>query len=438
VKKTWILWLLLVFAFCWEGCTGSVEDPNKTKKQETALTWHKDIRPLVEKHCVSCHTKGGLAPFTLTSLEDIKKHAASVRDAVVKKRMPPWPADNKCNEYSLNLAMKDTEIKTLTEWLDKGTPTGDPATYVAPKLKEKIKADFQIKLKMKEGYSPIQKPDDYRCFVLDWTATKTQYVTGFRMTPGNAKIVHHIIPYVIPKKKVAKLKELQNEDKAPGYSCFGGSRASGDWLGVWVPGTDSTIYPKGTGIKISEGSKIVLQVHYNVLSATPDPDKSIVELQVADKVDKEAMMVPVFNPTWGQKGGMKIPAGQTDVKHVWAADYGTYLKSEFIIYGVMPHMHLLGKSIKTVVKTKEGDKKCIVDVPKWDFNWQFYYPLSKPIRTRPGDTLMLECHFDNSQKNQPYINGKQRISQDVFGGEGTTDEMCIGIFYAVQVPLKKD
>jgi hypothetical protein len=259
-------------------------------------------------------------------------------------------------------------------------------------------------------------PDDYRCFLLDVEAPTGAYVTGFAVDPGVDAIVHHVIAYLATPDLVATYEALDAEDAMTGWTCFGGpgGDVAASWLGGWVPGSLGDDYPQGTGIPVPEGSKVVLQIHYNTAFSAAVPDETSVSFAVDTEIDHPAAMVRWTDADWLED--LLIPAGESDV--VYAYDAPSPYDSDVKIYSVGLHQHLLGESSSLVVHRADGTDACLLDIPDWDFHWQGSYFLEEPVTVGAGDTIEVTCHWDNAAG-----------TDDVTGGEGRADEMCIGILY---------
>jgi hypothetical protein len=202
------------------------------------------------------------------------------------------------------------------------------------------------------------------------------------------------------------------------------------------------MFPPGTGLLVKAGSKIVLQVHYNLQSLSSDSqvrDLSQVEFALADQVERRAFVLPWTNPQWVSKQKMPIPAGAQNVDHSFGYDPTQYVgvvsggqfdgSSGFRIHNVSLHQHLLGKTSNLTIAHPDGSSTCLLDIPRWDFHWQRGYDLAHRTALFPGDLLNIDCTWDNSAENQPLINGQRQAPRDVNWGENTSDEMCLGILY---------
>jgi hypothetical protein len=409
-------------------------------------TYERDIAPLVQEHCQGCHVPNGIAPFSLTTYEEVTQMQVAARADIEARKMPPFLAAKGCTDYSNDISLSDDQIAMFGAWIDTGSPRGTPS---APTQQQAVNTPtdelprVDATLSMPVSYTPQTSPDDYRCFVLDWNQTTDKFVTGFRVVPGNPKVVHHVIAYLAAPDQVAKVQAKDAADPLPGYTCFGGPGAGADtWLGAWAPGAIGGMYPPNTGLKVVAGSKVVLQIHYNLQSAGTDTtDLTQVQVALDDTVMRQAVLAPWTNPDWTDGMNMKIPAFQSDVEYDFSYDptpIMSWLTNGVLtdgvglrFYSVMAHQHLLGKSSKLEILRNgdEAQSECLLDIPRWDFHWQRSYRFSQGKIFHPGDQLKITCHWDNSAQAQPVINGVQQTSRDVYWGEGTTDEMCLGLLY---------
>lgn len=419
------------------ACSGSAPEPGPTPDGPQAqATWHKDVAPIVQAKCGNCHTEGGIGPFALQTYADVFAHRGAVRAAVHSRAMPPWPPSPDCNSYTQDRALTDAEVALLTRWVDEGAAEGNLSDAVAPATPTGGLSRVDVRLEMAEPYLPNQSPDDYRCFLIDWPETRTRYITGFRADPGNRATVHHVIAFLAKPADLATYQALDNASPGPGYTCFGGP--GGDarratWLGGWAPGSLGQDFPAGTGLRVEPGSKVILQVHYNDHGQRPSADRTAVAFKVDDSVQKVALVQPWTNPAWVEgTTPMSIPAGQADVQHTWSFDFtpfasiisgGVFVNNVPVtVHAAALHMHTRGTRARAEVRRASGARQCLLEIPRWDFHWQGSYGLQRPVQLFNGDQLAVECHWDNSA---PGATGRA-------WGEGTNDEMCLGVFYLTQ------
>jgi hypothetical protein len=383
-----------------------------------APTWHADVAPIVATSCAGCHRDGEIAPFPLTTYDEVSAVGNAVAAAVSERRMPPWLASGDCAEYRDDLSLDDAQIATITGWVDAGMPEGDPDDAV--EIEEDrggglSRVDYDLTLP--EAYTPTHSPDDYRCFAVDWPETEGTYITGYDFVPDNVAIVHHVVAYLAPPEQVEAYAALDAQDPGAGWTCFGGPgvglQEDAQWLGGWAPGGTSGDFPNGTGIHIEPGSQIVLQLHYNTAAASAGPDQSSMQIMVDDEVDAPAYIQPWADPSWLYGDSMLIPAGSTDVSHDFAYAFPESY-TPFRVHNANLHMHTLGKAAKLWIERADGTEECLLDIPRWDFSWQRTYTLEEAKTLEAGDSIHVECTWDNP------------TDADVIWGEGTGDEMCLG------------
>jgi mono/diheme cytochrome c family protein len=404
------------------------------------VTYHRDIRPLVERHCSACHTPGNIAPFPLTSYDEVFAMRETIAVVVDAGTMPPWGMTSECAEIVGDPLVSPDDRERLQAWVDAGGPEGDPNEYVAPEpitLPELTRTDLVLELDA--PYEPQLMPDEYRCFLFEWPHAQTKFVTGFQFEPGNAAIAHHAIAYIIAPADVPDYDARDAQDEGPGYGCFGGPGGSepldfiaSRWLGAWAPGSRVGDLPEGTGLRIDPGSKIVLQMHYNTLASDGNPDRSRMLYRLADAVEREAFMLPWADPSW-LAGDMPIPAGSADTVHAFALDPTSVI--DVLTNGLIPgdtplefftamhHMHKRGSRGFHEIIRPGGERECLLDVPTYDFDWQQQYRYAQSKILRPGDQLHVECQWDNTDNAVP-----------LNWGDGTEDEMCLGVYYITPAP----
>ena len=400
--------------------------------QDGEITYHRDVRPLLERHCVSCHQPGQIAPFSFMSYDEVWPLREAIALAASERTMPPWNPGQGCADYVGDPSLSKDEIDILQAWVDEDGPVGDEKDYAAPEVEEPPGLSrVDVSLTLPEPYEPQLQPDDYRCFVMDWPYDEPNYITGFQVTPDNLEIVHHVITYAIEPGAAAYYDELDAADPGPGYTCFGGPGGgsndwgNGRWLGAWAPGAHNTDFPEGTGLRMEPGTKVVVQVHYNSSAEAGGVDQSTVDYKVDDSIEREAYMMPWANPDW-LSGLMRIPAGE-EATHVWRFDPTIALPfitdavpgfQPIEIHSASHHMHLRGKVGRQAIERAGGDVECLLDIGDYDFNWQTRYRFSEPKILYPGDDLALQCTFHNTDGDS-----------ELNWGEGTEDEMCLGVYF---------
>ncbi len=393
-------------------------DPTADGGRAGAVTYHGDVRPILAEQCVSCHVAGGIGPFPLDTYESAASMASRIAQATRDRIMPPYLADNSgdCQSFRDARWLTDDEIELLTMWDEQGEPLGDPAipAPVAPSLPTLDGALTTIDIGV--SYEPDRgSSDDYRCFIVEAPFDTEYYLTGHHVHPGNQAIVHHVITYA--PYDAAAVTEVRRRDEAeagPGYTCFGAPGVDAFPVVLWAPGGAATNYPSGTGVRLTGGWPLIVQIHYNVLAGSGN-DRTTIDLETAPDVARAARIVPVAD------FDLRLPArmSSTSTTDTWTlSTFTSGMALPVTIYGVFPHMHTLGRTIRVDhIANSDGDEQCMVDVPRWDFNWQREYHLASSTAFAPGDRLSLRCEHANP--------GRQLKTW----GENSSDEMCIAFLY---------
>ena len=354
-------------------------------------------------------------------------------------------------------------------------PSGDGATTAAadhhgvtPAMALPLRpGEHRMTLTMPEAYTPSAPngigTDDYRCFLLDPHLTKPRYLTGTNVLPGNPTVVHHVILFKVSPDQVAEAQTKDDVSSGEGWTCFGGTGLTGDfsnvddanWLGAWAPGGKESVTRPGYGVKLEPGSRIIMQVHYNLLVGD-EPDTSSTQLRWrpddADLTPIHTMLLPApvelpCRPAHDQSPLCDRDNAVADVQARFGPAGNTanvlYLlcggephpsevtsctrpvRQGMTILGVAGHMHLLGRRISIDINPGTPQAKRILDIPIWDFDNQGSHPIP-PVHLDPGDTVKVTCkHVQWLRDRLPSFKGQPE--RYVVWGEGTTDEMCLGM-----------
>ena len=381
-------------------------------------TWHQDIKPLVNEHCNGCHHEGGAGPFEFESYAGTKAMAAAAMDAIEHERMPPWQASRDCRPIEGERYLPPAGRDLFAQWIGAGMPEGQPVAESA-QIRDLPPPDLVGTAGT--TYMPSdERPDDYRCLILDLDFDTDTYIVGTNVAPDQVPIVHHVLVYVIPPNEVAEMQQIDADEPGPGYTCYGTPRTSGvpSPIAAWVPGMGPQMLPDDSMYFLPAGSKLVMQMHYNVLSTPPAADQTALHLYTAD-----VPRASVLESLPQVQLNLTIPAGDPAVEITKLLPYRNATPG--VAVGAAPHMHILGTAIKVQLMRANGDTECVIDLPKWDFNWQQNYRFVEPLEVQQGDTFKLTCMYDNSAENQPVVNGTQLTPRDVHWGDGTLDEMCL-------------
>ena len=407
--------------------------PAPSQPPAPALTYWRDAMPLLSRECATCHYSGGIAPFALTTYADAKANADLIRWALVEGIMPPLPADPITGKpFDDPRIMSAADRARLVRWVDEGASEGDPAS--APAIEPPSREPYgppSIKVDIGTDYAPaVGVTDDYRCFVIDPGFKVDTEITMVDIVPQSAPMFHHGILYLAEPGDVADVRRLDKAEAGPGWTCFGGPGFnSSEWTAAEAVGAMTRPYPAGTAKRIKAGSLMVLQQHYNTNNGL-FRDRTQVHFWKAPKpVNKVPRDYRLVNPLF------RIPAGAKETRVVGNLDIvgaeggGGLLRPTARagwLWRVWGHMHTLGDRFTLDLIRKNGERERLLDIPRWDFNWQGAYDLIDPVKVELGDRVEMACVWDNSADNQPMVRGVKQTPRDVTWGEGTLDEMCLG------------
>ncbi|MBC2931955.1 monooxygenase [Nocardioides sp. zg-1228] len=336
-----------------------------------------------------------------------------------------------------------------------------------------------VELRMAEAYTPEPPEgalDEYRCQVLDPGLTEEAFLTGTQVMPENVAIAHHGIVYAVPPRDADAVREQDARTPGLGWRCFGGTGVEGAdvedddegadpgaaWVDTWAPGAAETLLDQDAGFKLEPGSLIVFQMHYNLLATDGEPagsDRSAVRLRLTDGTpqtreletwsldaptdlpcaagesgplcDRAASIADVtkrFGPEVGEfadeqveecnEGGVPTPGDTQVCDHV--------VEEPVTVFAGFGHMHMLGRSLKVELNPGTPQAKVLLDVPQFDFDDQHMVRLPSPVEVDAGDTLRVTCTHDAGLRQQvPQLS--KLPPRYVVWGDGTGDEMCIGI-----------
>jgi hypothetical protein len=403
------------------------------------VTFDRDVLPILQRHCQACHRPGQVAPMSFLSYQSARPWAKAMKAAVLAKKMPPWFADMmETQSHILNdSSLKQSEIETLSSWVDGGAPEGNPRDAPAPIQWPDngwlIKPDVIVR---GPTYTVPATPKNN---VIEWTDivvpsgfTKDTWITSMELKPDHRDISHHICVHFVPhtpeirygvplwvdKPRDAQGLELPRArgEKAPRNPAW--ENASGSEI-CYVPGNEAEDYRIfGAGKLIPANTDFIFRLHYTpngkevvdtpelgMTIAHEEPSRHYLSLLISSPQDAQSFSIPPHVSNW------ESPVAQTefmeDVELVW----------------MMPHMHLRGKDMKYKLVFPNGEEKVVLSVPHYDFNWQLGYNV-EPIKVPKGTKLIVYAHYDNSENNK----FNPDPNQTVHYGDMTWEEMMSPFF----------
>src|SRR5688572_4107489 len=399
----------------------------RTKAQEptaNAPTFSKDVAPILYKQCVSCHRPGEAAPMSLLTYEQARPYAKAVANAVAKRTMPPWHAEAPAGTFHNERVLSDRERETLTAWATGGAPQGDPQDLPAqPTFSEGWSLGKpDVVLEMLEDYRiPATGTIQYEWFYVPTNFTEAKWVNSIEIRPGDRAAVHHALVYYRAKPDakippIARANQKTQSSAPPDEPGIAERPRRSDLAGMpprliatYAPGTNPQVAPAGAAFRLEPGGIFELQMHYTA-TGKPTSDRTKLGITFSTLPSPREVRVQHFmNMT------LKLPAG--------AADVAVTTELEFLrdatVWGLFPHTHLRGKKWAYMLELPNGEKKSILSVPRYDFNWQTYYMFREPLQVPTGSKIVSTAWYDNSPANRNNPNPKV----DVFWGDQTWQEM---------------
>jgi hypothetical protein len=357
---------------------------------------YSDVAPILHQKCAECHRPGQVAPFSLLTYEDTIGWGETIKETVLEGRMPPWHADPAFGHFSNDRSLTAEQKGLLLAWIDQGCAQGENHPR-PPVFTEGWKIRPDVVLEMERFFTvPAEGVLDYQEFTIETGFKKDTWVQAVEIQPGNPKVVHHINVFLRPPGAEAEtlyLNDLQDY-----------------YLAMTVPGNTVTLWPQGVAKVIPAGWNVVFSVHYQP-NGSVETDRSRLALQLAENVRQQAatrvfldleMVVP--------------PQSVTKISKTWM------LEDDYTLYALYPHMHLRGKSM--IFEIVSPQCEVLLNVPRYDFNWQHRYVLSEPRQLAKGTVIRCEAVYDNTADNP----SNPDPSATVRFGPQSTDEMFQACF----------
>jgi len=386
-------------------------DFEPTGTLRTSVTYHNRISRIIQSHCLECHRDGGVAPFALSSCEEVKGQSGSVRRVIEEDIMPPWfaadPAEGTVSPFANDCSLAQADKTALLDWLNGGKPEGDPADAPLPRSfhdgwqigKPDLIVQLASPIAVKAGGTM-----PYQNVIVDTGLPETKYVKAVEVLPTAREVVHHVLVFVMPPgKRGAAGVVTEDDEEEDGTSGF---------FAAYAPGYDALVFNEGYGKVLPAGSRLKFQIHYTP-NGTATKDQSMIGMIFLD--EKPEYLVDV---TGVAQPRLAIPPGAAD--HEVVANQP--IPKDATILAFFPHMHLRGKAFRYEAILPDGRTQTLLDIPRYDFNWQLSYRFAEPVTLPAGSTLRATAIFDNSKDNP----ANPDPTRTVRWGPQTYDEMMIG------------
>jgi hypothetical protein len=435
--------------------------PATVAAQTPKLTYTKDIAPIMNARCLMCHRPGEVAPMSLMSYSEVRPWARAIKAKVVSRQMPPWYADGELGRWRNDRRLTQAEIDKITAWVDAGTPRGDdrdlpPLPQLAEGWNHPSGKPPDIIIEAPEQFVPAEGESPWQNLYVKLPFQGDVWVSASQLLPGNRAVVHHITvtPTTLPPDTVldaaGRIKATGagatpdsagrvSSTRLPPPTGTGIRVGMGGFFSGWEPGVD---VPMSYGPDVAErisGTHLVFNIHYQS-NGHATTDKSRVGLWLQKGPVKYATTGPavgmgsetfIFNGKelpgryTAQVTQDILPPGVKTVPNIPAGEENYRLtallpiRQDMELYGIQPHMHIRGRSIKYTAVFPDGREEELLNLPRYDFNWQIVYDFAKPVQLPAGTTVRVDAVWDNSTKNRY----NPRPDQEVLWGEQSWDEM---------------
>ena len=398
--------------------------------------YHRDVAPILQRNCQTCHRSGGVGPFKLASYEDAYYNAERIAEVVGERQMPPWHGLLNPDFGTLlnDKRLSEAEINVLLGWVEQGAREGDrqdaprPMTWPAPDDWAIGRPDFVYKMP-----APFKVPKDgvleYQFFRVRVNRPKDSWYQAAQVKPGNAEVVHHVAIHLVPAG------DEQYQGPAAMAQLYGVNTQKGNVIFDYVPGDthNAKTFDRGQAGRIPKNHDLIYELHYTPNNREATSDQSMVAFKWADKPPQHEVLGRVFRKPVGR---FRIPPHDSHFR----MEDSYYFENDVDIDAIRPHFHLRGKSFRLEIVERNVDtdeienRRTVLSVPHYDQRWQRMYELKTPLRLPAGTELLATAHFDNSAFNP----NNPDPSVEVLWGQQTTDEMFSTRFrYRAVSPEKK-
>ncbi len=415
--------------------------------QDAEPVFTKDVAPILYKNCTTCHRPGGLGPFSLLNYDTAKKNIDDIADAVKSGYMPPWHADGPHGTFANDRRLSDLDKQTILRWIEGGAKKGDekalPPAPVYPTSWEIGTPDAIVKMP-DDFVVPASGTVEYQYFEIPTGFTEDKWIQAIEFMPGAREVVHHVLVYAKVPPTAAMIAAAAGQASAPRPAGAAAPRPLfvrkpqydppqeparldtlhppprqlGTLIGGTAPGTNVMKFPAGTALKLRAGTVLTFQMHYTARGHEMH-DRTSVGFRFASAAPDEEIRMSAFI-----NGAFTLPAGAKDV----AVPAELEPTEAIRIWGLLPHTHLRGARWKYTLEKPDGTSEVILDVPRYDFNWQTYYFFATPLEVPAGAKLKSMAWYDNSTGNK----SNPDAAKDVKWGDQTWEEMqYTGFLYSV-------
>jgi Tfp pilus assembly protein PilF len=405
----------LVAAVSVVGCRDGRKEATRDEAAPRAVTYTRDVAPILFEKCASCHRPGESAPFSVLAYREVRQRAATIAAVTRSRFMPPWLPEPGHGTFAGERRLTDHQIKTIGEWEEQGASEGNPADLPPlPHFTEGWQlGEPDLVVKLARPYTvKADGPEMWRNFVIPIPLSAARFVKTVELRPGNGRFVHHALMGIDTTRSSRRRDQEDPEQGFEGMDMADAQAPSGHLLG-WTPGMMPFPGIEGKAWRLESGSDLVLQVHL-----MPSGKPEVLDPSVGFYfTDAPAVGPPMYLLRLDADHLIDIPAGARD----FVVTDSFELPADVEVFAVYPHAHFLARTMEGVARLPNGTEQSLIRINNWDFKWQDIYRYAAPMSLPKGTTIRMRYSYDNSADN---IRNPHHPPTRVVSGIRSTDEMA--------------
>lgn len=375
---------------------------------QAAVSYQRDVAPVLAEKCASCHRAGGIAPFAMDSHVMVQGWSPMIREVLMTKRMPPGQIDSHIGEFINDMLVDDADVRNIIAWAEAGAPKDGDTDPLAELTWPESKWAFgepDLVLHVPEQQVPATGILDYRDVAVKIDlGGKDRWLRGSQYIPGDRTVLHHTINRLdYPGER--------------GFGLLGATAADKASITAYIPGATPALNPPNTGGLLKDGSTLHLNLHYTT-NGKESVDNSEIGLWFypEDEIPQERMSgqcACIFTPTW-----TLIPANDPNFEQQTSFT----IAKDANIYSFLPHMHFRGKYMRFYADYPDGSQEELINIAQYNYNWQLSYTYDEPKFVPAGTKITAVAAFDNSAQNPANPDPERSVPW----GQQSWDEMFFG------------
>ncbi len=395
-------------------------------ENEAGLTYYKDVLPIMQENCQSCHRPSGenisglIAPMSFTSYQETRPWARAIARKVESREMPPWFASAPKGVFSNERGLTDTEIDKIVQWVEAGAPAGNHADMPAPKhFANEANDGWQLGtpdfvVKLSEAYLIEDDINDLNITFYEQLGEDVlpddTWVKGWEFRVGDNGWTHHMCSSVLSPEAAAELSGTAVEDE-------GADSPNSRLLSCVAEGGEAAMLPEGFGVLLEKGSAVSFNMHFNKEAVAGSNFTS--QPEIGFFVERNPVKHKVVNDSLYNRG-FEIPPQHANYR----IGSSRVLEKDTLVLTYWPHAHLRAYAARYTAIYPDGSEELLLDVPNYDQGWQVTYKYKEPKLLPKGTRIDVDFWYDNTEER----GARKGFNPNRFVGYGarTEDEMSLG------------